>query len=443
MRPGQIQLPAPNQVFQRGPDGKAAIPIRAGGPVEARLLKGREVVLLWKTTETALEGAPAGGPYTLEVRTSQGTQSVSGLMVGDLWLLIGQSNMDGCGKLTGIEPPSKMVHCFYYDEQWGVAKDPLCRVYDSVDPVHWSGLSEPERDKARTEDHRFREYGAGLGVRFGKEISKLTGAPVGLVMCSHGGTSIEQWAPELKDQGGQSLYGSMLRRVQACGGVIAGALWYQGESNAMSPETVPHYKERMQRFIASLRADVGAPNLPFIQVQLSRCFFNGDPAVPDNWNRIQQTQLDIALETPNVSLVAAIDASLSDAIHIDAQSGRRLGKRLAQVAAGMAYGVEGPAFLRPQEVSLEQDGERRILVRYGQVRGKLSPASDIWGFYVEDHEGRRVGITSARSSGAAVALELDQPVKSGAKLWYGRGLNPATNLRDDALAAPVFGPVRL
>ncbi len=436
-----LRLPVPNRVFQQNRNGTATISFECLAPVRARVVSGKKTVVPWRRTAGTVPGVPAGGPYTLEIETGNGRHmSVGGLLVGDLWILAGQSNMDGCGKLLDLEPPSRMVHNFYYSEQWDVARDPLCVLVDSIDPVHWP-CEEEGLEEARGLDHQFRETGAGLGVRFGKDVYKATGVPIGLIACSHGGTSIEQWDPKLKRLGGRSLYGSMYRRVQACGGGVTGVLWYQGESNG-NPETCRSYKKRMKTLIQAFRNDFNNPRLPFIQAQLSRFFVDETEVPPGPWNHVQQVQLDLAAEIPRVATVAAIDGVLSDAIHLDAASCRRMGARMAEMALVLVYGKKAPRELRPGKITLAKDG-KTVRITYRNVRGALKPATGIRGFRVQDAVGDLVPIATTRTARNAVTLQLARPLHTGAILTYGHGLNPTANLEDTLLAAPVFGPVTL
>lgn len=428
------------RVYQRDTSGNASIPLSHPGAVSARVLKGPRVLIPWHETAGEIRGVPSGGPYTVEIRPVNGPRSkVSGILVGDLWVLAGQSNMDGCGSLLEVESPSANVHAYYYDETWGVAREPLCVLADSIDPVHWPCEAE-ELPRIREEDHQFRDRGAGIGIRFGKDVYKATGVPIGLIICSHGGTSIEQWDPALRSQAGHSLYGSMMRRVAACGNRIAGMLWYQGESNA-TPETCETYQNRMRDFIHAVRKDLQTPRLPFLTVQIGRFFIDELVFPPAPWDRIQQIQLELAREMDNVALIASIDSTLSDAIHNDAISGRRLGARLAKVALGMAYEEAGALPLMPGEIGFADAQRTEIRIQYHSIQGKLAPASGIQGFFAEDQEGRRIPIVSAKTQGPQVVLRLACVPEGPVRLWYGRGCNPVTNLHDAVFAAPVFGPV--
>src|SRR5205085_3361879 len=133
------------------------------------------------------------------------------------------------------------------------AQEPLHRLIDAVDPVHWEG-------KARMEGAELQQTvasiwrGTGVGLPFAVEMVRRSGVPVGLIPCAHGGSTMDQWDPRLKEKGGNSLYGSMLRRVRVNGGKVAGMLWYQGESEAF-PSVVAEFQPKFENFIASIWAD--------------------------------------------------------------------------------------------------------------------------------------------------------------------------------------------
>jgi sialate O-acetylesterase len=434
----ELTLPQRDRVYQRGANGMATIRFSASRPVRVRVVKGARTVVGWRRSRSAIAGVPTGGPYTLEFELPEGmVRKVGGVLVGDLWVLAGQSNMDGIGKLVDLEPPSPMVHAYYYDETWDVAKDPLCRVYDSVDSVHWP---VPKRDLAEHRDyaHNFAEAGAGLGVRFGKDLYKATRVPIGLIVCSHGGTSMDQWDPKKARLGGRSLYGSMLRRVGVCGGKVAGVVWYQGESDAHSD--APGYTSKMKMLVRAMRRDFGDARLPFVYVQLGRYFVSEEEFPPGPWNRVQQEQLALADALPRAAMAAAVDGDLSDIIHLDAPALRVMGSRLAELALVLKYGKKAPLTLQPARVACSDKARTAIRVRYKNVRGRLRPGTKVWGFWVEDATGR-IPLKRVSTKGDTVTLELARPAKRGAKVWYGRGLNPTVNLRDAKFAAPVYGPV--
>jgi len=451
-----LHIPAAHSVIQRNRNGLGAIPTDLsaeaprGSEIYARVLpmgkSGRHAS--WERIGTlkggrfkgVAGGVPTGGPYQLQVRIGRQVASVDDILVGDLYILAGQSNMDGCGKLVNTEPPSRMVHCFYFNDYWDIARDPLCRYNEAIDPIHWR-LDGQDREIAVQQDRDFRSYGAGLGVRFGKEIHKRHGVPIGLIACSQGGTRLAEWRPSELKQGDKSLYGSMIRRVKAVGGRVAACLWYQGESDAQTDEGL-RYRADLRALIEAVRKDLKQPRLPWLQVQLGP-HGSGEDAFP-HWNKVQAAQIAVEADLPNVATVAAADLDLCDSIHISTRSQKMLAVRLAHLADRLVYGDRqkqiGPRF-KSARVSKDR---RWVAVKFNSVNGTLRPKSGFWGFSIEA-EGVQIPIPTRKVEDRhTVLLGLRDPLPGGAVLWYGRGGNPTVGLRDSAgLPCPVFGPVAL
>ena len=372
---------------------------------------------------------PVGGPYDIG--------GAHDLLVGDLWVLGGQSNMEGVGDLVDVEPPSPFVHSYQSREAWAVAEEPLHWLGESPRFVHhqlWGREAVPDEPDPRDPN---RNKGAGLGLAFGKAYHGLTGVPVGLIPSAHGGTSMEQWSPELKGARGGSLYGATLERVQDIGGAVRGILWYQGESDAY-PGGASLYKDRMTRLLSAFRADFGQPDLPFYLVQIG-CFVtapNDDGVL--GWNGIREAQRTWAQTLPHVRLVSAIDLELDDPIHIGVHGLKRLGRRLASVAAGH------PA---PDLGGVTWDaGGACLRVTFDGVRGGLHAPGRPAGFSLRDVQGADIPrIYKATLDGDSVLLHVnigDGPLPPECHLWYGYGLNPYCNVTDaEDQAIPAFGPV--
>lgn len=371
---------------------------------------------------------PVGGPYEVG-----GAQNV---LVGDLWVLAGQSNMEGVGDLVDVETPHPLVHSFQSREQWAPAEEPLHWLNESPRPIHhiiW-GLPMPEtiapRDPARTK-------GAGLGLAFAKTRVEQTGVPIGLVPAAHGGTSMQQWDPARKSQGGHSLYGATLERVHAVGGKVAGILWYQGESDA-NPSDAALYEARMTELVQSFRADLGRPELPFYYVQLGGFVTDPDPGLVSGWNSVRETQRTWQTSLPNIGMVSAVDCGLDDGIHIDTPGLKALGKRLAAVAMGR------PA---PNLASVSFDPTNGWLrVSFANVQGSLQAAGRPSGFTLRDAAGNELPlIYKIALDGSDALLKITDSARlPGASLWYGWGLAPYCNVTDSTGAAvPAFGPLSL
>ena len=206
----------------------------SSGTVEARVLCDGRVVAGFEWVEVGrarngrfegrLQGLPAGGPYeiTLRVRDQgavSGTCAVRDLLVGDVWLLGGQSQMQGAGffsENSRLEPHAQ-VRALYMDDRWDVARDPLHNLEAAVDPVRAMIDGGPPTCEP------FRQQGPGFS--FGLDMQRRAGVPQGLIPCAHGGTSMRQWDPADVEHGGRSLFGAMVRRLRHAGGRVRGAIW--------------------------------------------------------------------------------------------------------------------------------------------------------------------------------------------------------------------------
>jgi sialate O-acetylesterase len=451
------------QVFQRGANDEAIVAvsgacmIEASDVVEAQIIQGESLLQDWSPCGQA-EGSrwqasvllKTGGPYTLRFRLRHQPEQIAEvkeLLVGDLWVLAGQSNMEGVGDLIDVEQPHPLVHSYTMAESWEVAQEPLHWLCCSIDPVHHpEGV--PPTSEAHAEWHRTRSKGAGLGLPFAKAMVEATGVPVGLVPCAHGGTSMTQWSPELAHLGGGSLYGAMLRRVKAVGGKVKGLLWYQGESDA-NPNDVPLFAERFTRIVESVRADFGDPNLPFYTVQIGRFVVAMPPEGELAWNQAQDIQRRLAEEIPHTAVVPSVDLELDDLIHIGTQGLKRLGRRLANIALRELFGrsdiQKGPRLIG---AFLDNPEGTRIRVRFTDVNGKLTAPGRVAGFSIRTEQNHPYRIIYKmevdKAAPTDVLLHLTEPCPQNAYLWYGFGIDPYCNLNDEAdMAVPVFGPVSI
>jgi sialate O-acetylesterase len=420
------------------------------GPVLATVRRGKGVVKGFASAlvgqaargrmKGCLKGLPAGGPYAVELLVGNEKLVVRDVLVGDVWLLGGQSNMQGCGlfpkKRLSADP---QVRAFFMDDRWAVAKDPIHNIWACVDPVHIDLCGGVRCAKLPA------DLGVGPGPAFGIEMRRRTGVPQGLIACAHGGTCMTQWDPKRKGEGGKSLYGALVRRLVKNGRRVAGMIWYQGCSDA-NAQDAQLYTKRMRRFVAALRRDCADQTLPVAIVQIARVLGWGPDTVAP-WNSIQDQERKLPLAIGNLVTVPAIDLPLDDFIHISGEGHTILGARLAQAMQALRGDRKaGPTPISLKKISLESvRGLGVVVVEFENVAGKLCAGSRPSGFAIVNQagsanhfdiqlDGRRVRIRSVCS-----AETLAQ-----AALHYGYGADPACNIVDEAgHSLPVLGPVRL
>ena len=401
---------------------------------------------------------PTGGPYRIQFRLLGNKQQVvseielHNILVGDLWFLGGQSNMDGCGRLDERESPSMMVNAYTLADEWMIAEDPLNIASEGAYRIYRTSYGGPTvRNPVpyKSRDEHESEYGSGLGLSFAKAIYDQTRVPVGLIVGSLGGSAMLHWDPSAKNKGEDSLYWCMLKRIKEQAGEIKGVLWWQGESDSYAPK---EYEQKLRRLIEALRSDLGRPGLPIYAVQLS----HGSPGNSDEamkpWHVIQDAQRRVMAELDHTGIVSTIDLPLQDA-HLTTAAYKRVGRRLSKCVLHHEYGESqyqpGPRLKKISFFkSLHGDGVR---LEFTGVNNRLLAPPRVAGFTLRRSDQTNEGLPIVRQeidpdNPHAILLHLlfdldDQPALD---LWYGWGADAASNVVDEQdLALSMFGPIPL
>ncbi len=433
--------PAPWQVIQRNPDGRADVTLEgswvsdAPGTVEVRVASEcdnspvpgcdwRDAEMLDHHAWTITLSIPTGGLYKIETRLrNQGAEwrltgdKIWHVSVGDVWVIAGQSNAVGYGHGPVVDPAAFGVSVFGVNEVWRLATHP---VFDTTGTRHPANRDSGWMD-------------VSPWLAFGKEVLAGAGVPIGLIPTALGGSALSSWEPAKGDEA--VLYWNMLEHITAAGGKVAGMLWYQGESDA-GESAAPTYLERFTAMIEDFRTRFG--DLPAITAQLNR-YLDGLPEQDKWWGVLREAQRQAARSIPGLAVVPTLDLVLSDAIHTGAIGNVILGQRFARAALGMVYGAEIPWKPADVENAAFDNSERtRVRISFENVVDHLIflqiKPND---FTFEDDLGV-VPVESARVEGASdVLIELARPA-SGTTLCHNMlGCDPPCSLRDH-LQRPVL-----
>jgi len=230
----------------------------------------------------------------------------------DLYLLVGQSNMAGRGK---VDEESKQVNPRVFmlnkDGQWVPA----------TDPMHFDKPSA----------------GVGPGLVFGKAMAEAApDARIGLIPCAVGGTPLKLWSPGVQDPNTKAFpYDDTLRRVQLAlkDGSLKGIIWHQGESDRPATDfSRKQYAEKFTDFIARLRQDLNAPQVPFVAGELPQL----DEKFLEVNQRFNELVQGLKSTVSNYSCVSAKDLiDGGDKLHLDTNSARIFGQRYAEAMLQM------------------------------------------------------------------------------------------------------------
>jgi hypothetical protein len=215
-----------------------------------------------------------------------------------IFLLVGQSNMAGRGR---VEAEDKAPHPRVFVLNQQLAWVP------AVDPLHFD---RPER------------IGTGLGKTFGTVVAEAhPDMVIGLVPAAFGGSSLDEWAP-----GAPHYVNAVARAKEALKrGTFAGILWHQGESDR-APAQVATYAQRFARFIAQLRTDLGAPEVPVVVGEIGHFCPNEGP--------INAEIRRLPVLVPHCAVISADGLpgrpETPEVLHFESPGYRELGRRYAR-----------------------------------------------------------------------------------------------------------------
>jgi hypothetical protein len=220
-----------------------------------------------------------------------------------LYLLMGQSNMAGRGKIAPEDQtPHPRVLVFTLQNKWEPAVEPITR------------------DKPAL-------LGVGPGLAFGKAMAeKEPGATIGLVPCAFGGTPLKRW------QRGGDLYSNAVHRAQLAmrDGTLRGVLWHQGESDAGTATNANTYSDRLAGMIWDIRADLASPDLPFVVGQIGEFLYDRGPDHSPYARVVNAALAGLPDKVPATACVPSQGLQHGgDQLHFDAASQRELGCRYA------------------------------------------------------------------------------------------------------------------
>ncbi len=390
---------------------------------------------------------PIGGPYRLRVRGS--TDCVlDDVMVGEVWLASGQSNMQWTVDLSAdaaLEIPAAhwpQIRMFTVIQQ--AAAEP-----QTLAGGRWCPCT-PENVGAFS----------AVGYYFARAIHRSLSVPVGIIHSSWRGTRVEAWTSidalrgvmnvdlDLADRdrpgvdrtlpsrfaepnAPAALFHGMIAPLQTFG--LRGVIWYQGESNV---DAHAAYRDRFVALIRDWRArwgewedraasepppGAGPSPMPFYFVQLAN--FVESPA----WPYLREAQAE-ALAEPATGMVVTIDIGDPDDIH--PRNKQEVGRRLALLALAETYGLSdlewsGPWLGRVEinraEVRLEFRHAKGLRARGGgEIRGfALAGANRVYHAADAGIDGNAVVVTSPA-------------VRAPLSVRYGWADNPEANLENAA-----------
>ena len=316
----------------------------------------------------ALPTGRAGGPYTLAVFCGADRIELTDVMLGEVWLCSGQSNMewtpdngltDGAREIAAADCPD--IRFFH------VPKKASPTLQDDCGGT-WE-VCTPQSMRQRS----------AVAYFFARHLRDSLRVPVGVMTSAWGGTIAEVWipAPQLQQLPGSSLwpkparypwwpdapgvaYNRMIHPLLRYN--FAGAIWYQGESNREYPH---NYALLLETLIASWRHEAGRA-FPFYAVQIAPHQYKSTDNGPA---LIREAQAEVMRRVPGCGL-AVISDCVDNLADIHPINKRPVGHRLALLALSRHYRTlqgtcESPFLLNAQV------HDRQMVLTFSHAEGGL------------------------------------------------------------------------
>lgn len=313
--------------------------------------------------EVKVSTPQAGGPYEIIIRTA-GEMTIKNVMIGEVWLCAGQSNMEMSAKWGIPNGPEEVKNANYPNIRFFKIRHRTAETPQTNLEGKWTTCT-PET---------MNEFSAAAYF-FAKKLQAEAGVPIGLIQATWGSTPAEIWMPAHlirqdsllaaatkllpeKPWGAEGigkLYNSMIAPITRF--KIAGTIWYQGESNVENAGT---YKVLFPKLIRTWR-ELWGDNFPFFFAQIAPFPY----PIPHSGAIIRDAQRQ-ALALPNTAMIVTSD--IGDTTDIHPKNKLDVGLRFAGLALKYVYRqtdeeFEGPLF---KDYRIEQD---RIRIYFDHADG--------------------------------------------------------------------------
>jgi sialate O-acetylesterase len=377
-------------------------------------------------------------PQTLIIQGDT-TCTFTNVLVGDVWVASGQSNME---RQLGPRPPQPEI--IGWREAAATANFP--DIHEFYVPEHLSATPTTDAGGNWTvcSPQTAPDFSA-VGFFFARALHRAEKVPMGIIFSAWGGTPAESWTsasalrtmndfrPAIQWMESQTntpaynqdcptvLYNAMIAPLQSF--PIKGVIWYQGESNC---DRGRQYRELFPLLIADWRRGWGLGDFPFLFVQIAPCKY---------WTpEIREAQLLTLKKSKNTAMIGTADIGDADNMH-PAQKAP-VGERLALAARALAYG-EKIEYSGPLFAGMKIKDDRAVISFTHTDGGLMAKGVELKGFAIAGADEKFVP-AKAEIKGKTVVV-WNGEIKSPVEVRYGWAKVPDVNLfNQEGLPASPF-----
>lgn len=309
--------------------------------------------------EVKLKTPKAGGPYSI-IFIEGGVVKLNNVMIGEVWICSGQSNMEMQMKGFKQQPvegtTEELLRC----------KDSQLRLFTVKRHVSLTPEQNVTGQWSEANSASVRDFSA-TAYYFGCALRATLDVPVGLIVTAWGGSACEAWmksdwlrafpkvqqtiteedVKQLQQRCPTALYNGQLHPL--IGYTMRGAIWYQGEDNVPRYD---YYAPLLQRMVEGWREEWKQGDFPFYYCQIAPYDYSLIDWKNSQYLREQQMKAESMI--PHARMAVLMDAGLEYGIH--PRKKRQAGERLALLALANTYDVKGlPEFATYKEVAFKND----------------------------------------------------------------------------------------
>lgn len=393
----------------------------------------------WKVMLDPMKPSAQGQSMTI---TGSDTIVLKDILIGEVWLCSGQSNMEyAMRKLIKVKPPTNGEP--YPKDEVETAHNPAIRIF----LVNRKTLIKPNPDHldwSVAEDSALRAFSAA-GYFFAKELQQQLQVPVGMIETAVSGSRIEPWFPQeafaahqLKLEGDPGkFYGPMVAPLAPF--ALKGFLWYQGESNCFLKDTT-QYTTKMLALISSWRNAWQQPELPFYYTQIAPFYYSkskGDIVLEDTSEAVFHEAQALAMQIPFTGMIGTSD--LNDDINdLHPNYKWKIGARLAHIALAKTYGKKEITYSGPVFGHMQRKG-RTIEISFTHTgKGLMSKdGKPLTWFSIAGEDGKYVPATAVIKQDKVIVSAKEVMAPVAVKFAFNEAAQP--NLYNkDGLPALAF-----
>lgn len=402
------------------------------------------------TWKVKVETPKAGGPYQITI-TDNSPIVLNDVLIGEVWFISGQSNMEMGLRGMGAEQP-----IMGGPEAIANANNDKIRFFRSQHKV-WGTPQDNLRGRWQTASPTNSPLFSALGYFFALKLYDKLNVPIGIVQVAYGGTPIEAWMsreslmpfdnevkiPEeknalIENKGTPTgLFNGMISPM--IGYTIKGMLWYQGEHNRRYPAL---YAKLFPAMVADWRKRWDNGEFPFYYVQIAPY-----PS-PANWMPyspfLREAQLKSLELIPNAGMVVNVDLGSEKVSHTPYKE--KLADRMLPMVLVKTYGFKDLPYQGPAYKSVSIKGNKATLVFTNAEKGLKFSEENLSNFDVAGEDKQFYPATSVKINGNVIdviseAVKKPVAVRYAFKGWvvgnlYNMEGFPASSFRTDNWEIP-------